>query len=388
VILLMKSRLVRRSTTFQGLEAHNRPVLRMQPEDSQKIKIHNLPNSVRMFPMPSQADFLAAKKSMSSRFLRKASPAAFSTFALAASTKPVQNVVGVGVGTKFSAGKETETQCVRFYVEHKIHKNALSSKNQLPSEVDGLPTDVIATGKFVKLSTASDNKKRRRPVRPGTSIGFKIPPPKDNFVMAGTFGAVVSKGGKNFILSNNHVLAENGVVALGAAIFQPGLLDGGNEATDQVASLTKFIEIKPTGFNKVDCAMAEFLAATTVSPILMPRVGALASANPVTATAGMLVEKTGRTTGYTKGKVFDIASDVNVDYEDKDGNTFTATFADQMLIVGAPGMFSDRGDSGSLIVEQSSKQATGLLFAGSSSHTIANHIADVLAALGVTLVVA
>jgi hypothetical protein len=225
-------------------------------------------------------------------------------------------------------------------------------------------------------------------VRAGTSIGFKIPPPKDNFVMAGTFGAVVSKGGKRFILSNNHVLAENGVVALGGAIFQPGLLDGGNEATDQVASLTKFIEIKSTGFNKVDCAIAEFLAATPVSPILMPRVGALASANPVAATTGMLVEKTGRTTGYTKGRVFDIASDVNIDYEDRDGNTFTATFADQMLIVGTPGSFSDRGDSGSLIVERSSKRATGLLFAGSASHTIANHIADVLAALGVTLVVA
>jgi len=28
--------------------------------------------------------------------------------------------------------------------------------------------------------------------------------------MAGTFGAVVTKGGKQFILSNNHVLAETG----------------------------------------------------------------------------------------------------------------------------------------------------------------------------------
>lgn len=59
------------------------------------------------------------------------------------------------------------------------------------------------------FDTAADNKKRRRPVRPGLSIGFKSPPPKAGFVMAGTFGAVVSKDGKKFILSNNHVLAEN-----------------------------------------------------------------------------------------------------------------------------------------------------------------------------------
>lgn len=45
--------------------------------------------------------------------------------------------------------------------------------------------------------------------------------------MAGTFGAVVTKAGKRFILSNNHVLAENGLISLGAPIFQPGLLDGG-----------------------------------------------------------------------------------------------------------------------------------------------------------------
>ena len=338
--------------------------------------------------MPSHSDFLAAKKTMSSRFLRKATPSDVTTFALVANTKPAQNVVGVGVGTKFSEGKETSTQCVRFYVEQKIGKAALSAKQLLPTEVDGLPTDVIVTGKFQKMNTASDNKLKRRPVRPGTSIGFKIPPPKDNFVMAGTFSAVVTKGGKKFILSNNHVLAENGVVALGAAIFQPGLLDGGNEATDQVAALSQFIQIMPNVMNKVDCAIAEFLATTRVSGILMPRVGALRSANPVSATVGMLVEKTGRTTGYTKGKIFDVSADVNVDYEDKDGITFTATFSNQIIIQGTPGSFSAAGDSGSLIVEQSSKTATGLLFAGSASHTIANHISDVLAALGVTLVVA
>ena len=45
------------------------------------------------------------------------------------------------------------------------------------------------------------------------------------------------------------------------------------------------------------------------------------------------------------------------------------------------------GDSGSLIVRRPGNRATGLLFAGSSTHTIANHIGDVLSALGVTLVV-
>ncbi len=338
--------------------------------------------------MPSTADLLAIKKSLSARYLSRATSKTISTFGASASITAAQNVVGVGVGTKFTDGKETATKCVRFYVADKIHKAALSARSLLPEKVDGVPTDVIVTGKFNLFDTASDNKLKRRPVRPGTSIGFKFPPPKDNFVMAGTFGAVVTKAGKRFILSNNHVLAENGLIALQSAIFQPGLLDGGQAATDQVARLTQFVEIKGTGTNKVDCALAEFLAGVPVNPRHMPSVGKLSSTAPITAAVNMLVMKTGRTTGHTRGKVFDIAADVNVPYEDKNGNEFLATFTNQILIVGTSGSFSTNGDSGSLIVNRETKRATGLLFAGSSSHTIANPIEDVLAALGVTLVTA
>lgn len=336
--------------------------------------------------MPSQADLLALKKALSKRYLAKATTEAVTTFAAAASVKPAQNVVGVGIGTKFVEGEETSTKCVRFYVAQKIGEAALSARQVLPSSVDGIPTDVIVTGKFRMLGTADDNKQKRRPIRPGTSIGFEFPPPKDSFVMAGTFGAVVSKGDKQFILSNNHVLAENGLIALGAPIFQPGLLDGGDAATDQVATLTKFIPIKEIGTNKVDCAIAELLAEIAVNPRHMPSVGKLASTAPIAATTDMLVMKTGRTTGHTKGKIFDVHADTNVPYEDKNGNEFVATFGDQILIVGTPDSFSTNGDSGSLIVDRDSKQATGLLFAGSSTHTIANHIQDVLDALGVALV--
>lgn len=334
----------------------------------------------------SQSDLLAAKSTMSRRYLSKAAPEGVTTFGLAMPLKAAQNVVGVGVGTKFSEGKETTTKCVRFYVREKIGLDALGTKDVLPSEVDGIPTDVIVTGKFHLFDTAANNKKRRRPVRPGLSIGFKFPPAKAGFVMAGTFGAVVIKGGKTFILSNNHVLAENGQIDIGAPIFQPGLLDGGNEATDQIATLTKFIPIKPTGFNKVDCAIAEFLAQTKVDPRVMPRVGRLGSTSPIAAAVDMEVEKSGRTTGYTRGAVFDVAADVNVDYEDKNGITFTASFDNQILVKAPSGAFSASGDSGSLIVERASKRATGLLYAGSSTHTIGNHIEDVLTALGVALV--
>jgi len=333
----------------------------------------------------SRSDLLQAKSVMSRRYLARAVPTGVATFALAAPRRPTLNVVGVGVGTKFTEGVETATKCVRFYVIEKIGKNALSADELLPTHIDGIPTDVIVTGKFKMLDTAAENKKHRRPVRPGTSIGFQFPPPKDNWVMAGTFGAVVTRSGKRYILSNNHVLAENGLIAIGSPIFQPGLLDGGT-ANDKIAKLTRFIPIKPTGFNKVDCAIAQFLPTTGVNSHPMPKVGALSSKTPIAAVVGMKVEKTGRTTGYTRGTVFDIAADVNIEYEDKNGNAFVASFNDQMLIKSSPDPFSAQGDSGSLIVARPSKRATGLLFAGSSTYTIGNHIDKVLAALGVTLV--
>jgi hypothetical protein len=46
---------------------------------------------------------------------------------------------------------------------------------------------------------------------------------------------------------------------------------------------------------------------------------------------------------------------------------------------------SAAGDSGSMIVDRATQRATALLCAGSASHTIGNHMSDVLAALGVAL---
>lgn len=334
--------------------------------------------------MPSAEDYRSAKKAMSAKYLAKTAESVLA-FAASASLRPSSNVVGVGIGLKYSAGKETKTRCVRFYVAEKIHKSSLSVKNMLPADVDGIPTDVIVTGRFRARNTASENKLKRRPIRPGTSIGFRFP--DNSAVMAGTFGAVVSKGGNRFILSNNHVIAGVGLIAAGAPIFQPGLLDGGSAATDAVAKLGAVIDIKKAGANKVDCALAEILPGAAVNPRHMPNVGKLASTNPIAAAEGMLVMKTGRTTGHTRGRIVDVSADVVVGYEDKDGNEFGAAFNDQILIEGTPnpGGFSTSGDSGSLIVDRATKRATGLLFAGSSVVTIANHISEVLAALGVTL---
>ncbi len=72
--------------------------------------------------------------------------------------------------------------------------------------------------------------------------------------------------------------------------------------------------------------------------------------------------------------------DVIVTYE-----TGNYLFEDQIKIVGDAGPFSDRGDSGALIMSRHDNAAVGLLFGGSAEFTIANHLVEVLHLLGVTL---
>jgi hypothetical protein len=325
--------------------------------------------------------FLAAKAAAVERFL--GTGRAFTGLtALAASTRPEHNVVGVGVGQKVRKGKTTTRRCVRFYVERKVAADSMPKAFLLPRTIRGIPTDVVETGRFVALATPIAQR-RLRPAKGGCSAGFQFSGSKAGFVMAGTFGALVGdNSGKRYILSNNHVLANENALPLGSPIFQPGLLDHGNPATDQIAKLTKFVKIRMSpAANDVDGAIAQLLSPTLAVRTILPKVGRLSQPAPVPAAIGMGVHKHGRTTGYRRGHVIDVAADVNVGYD-----FGTARFVDQIIIVGDGGLsFSDAGDSGSLIVDRKTRRATGLLFAGSSTHTIANHIENVLVALGVSL---
>lgn len=320
--------------------------------------------------------FTSAKASAVARFLSKAAPPP-EFAALTASTKHRDNIVGVGIGPKVTNGRDTRRLAIRFYVERKVAKGAVPKKDLLPSSINGVATDVIETGRFFAFTPIAQQ--RLRPAKGGCSCGFQA----SGFVMAGTLGCLVTDGTSRFILSNNHVLADENSLPIGSPIFQPGLLDSGNAVTDRIAKLSKFVTIKKLpAKNTVDCAIAKLDSPKLCLATILPKIGKLGSATTIAAAVGMRVHKHGRTTGYTRGHVVDVAADVNISYD-----FGTARFVDQILIVGNSGQFSDAGDSGSLIVDRTTKRATGLLFAGSSSHTIANQIGDVLSELGVTLAI-
>lgn len=328
------------------------------------------------------ADLTAAKRAAVEQLLAAGAGLQPRHHAWAVRTHPDHNVVGIGIGRKIKRGKSTRTYCIRVYVERKISPHLIQPDHLIPEDVGGVATDVIEAGRFrALLPRLPASQKRMRPARPGGSIGFQFPDAQAGELMAGTLGALVTADGVSYILSNNHVLANENALPPGTPIFQPGLLDSGDAATDRIATLARFVPLETGKPNRVDCAIAAILNTSAVTPAILPKIGRLRSAEPIDAAEGMQVEKTGRATGYTTGTVFDVSATAPVQFE-----LGMLLFEDQVLIRSDAGAFSDGGDSGSLIVDRATGRATGLLLGGSPQFAIANHIDDVLQALKVKLV--
>lgn len=246
-----------------------------------------------------------------------------------------------------------------------------------PTAIEDVPTHIEYSGSFKALAGFTGT--YRNPLWSGVSIG------NDNECAAGTLGCVVTKNNKKYILSNNHVLARENAASLGEKINQPGNYEiyattGHCGHTERVANLSQFVTInmKHNANNVVDCAIAEFNTTSTYTSQMA--IGTYTpSSTTATASISETVKKTGRTTGLTQGIVNAINVTVSVQYSHG-----TAKFVNQLYIT--PGTFSGAGDSGSLIVDNDSNEPVGLLFAGSSTGTVANPINSVLNALGVTIV--
>jgi hypothetical protein len=340
------------------------------------------PATVAMVSAQSQlvsGDLLACKTELSKKYLRSNDATSFRAQAATTSSAPDVNVVGVGIGEKESEGAPTGLMAVRLLVRVKYAKDSIPIAHMLPSMIDGMHVDIEEVGTFRPLATFPNPRTSFTPPQPGSSVGFEFP--TSGMVMAGTFGAVVQDAaGKRYVLSNSHVLANEGTLAIGSPIFQTGLLDLDPGTTKrQIATLSKFIPFDPQP-TLVDCAIAEVTPPNILSNEIL-YIGAPKGVSK--AKQDMSVHKFGRTSGYTAGLIKMVSTDSTVDYE-----RGSVIFKNQIVIVGLNGSaFSASGDSGSLIVEREGQTAVGLLFAGSSSHTLANHIEDVLSALNVTLAI-
>jgi len=218
------------------------------------------------------------------------------------------------------------------------------------------------------------------------------------------------------IISNNHVLANltNGYderAGVGDAILQPGLYDGGDIGTGVIGHLTRFVPIhseiassqcriankfeewlnkcvkvfqpryrikvlrETERINYVDCAVAAPVDDDAIKAEII-NIGAVRGTKK--ATVGMVVKKSGRSSGLTSSVVLatEVTCQVSLSHFEY------AIFSGQILA----GPMSMPGDSGSLVLTEDN-YAVGLLFAGSEQVTILCQIDKVLEALDVTLMI-
>jgi hypothetical protein len=222
-----------------------------------------------------------------------------------------------------------------------------------------------------EATTGSEESPFARPASIGVSTGHPD-------ITAGTIGCRVTDGTNVYALSNNHVYADENRASIGDNVLQPGPYDWGQNPRDAIGVLADFepIVFSRRARNTIDAAIAITSAANLGTATPLGGYGQPAS-TPVVALVNQPVKKYGRTTGLTTGSVFATNATVDVQY-----SRGIARFVNQIVIT--PGAFSAGGDSGSLIVtDDDACNPVGLLFAGSSSYTIANPIGAVLARFGV-----
>ena len=310
---------------------------------------------------------------------------------------PYPNVVGLGVGVKWTDAQPTGKAALIVLVTQKLPKTQLTKAELIPSKLGDLPTDVLAVGypfagmnAHVHLGVGVQTLATRlRPVMGGYSVGhFGI--------TAGTVATcvydILPGGGTNppeqgvgvpstyYLLSNNHVLANTNAATLGDPILQPGPYDGGTNPADIVARLSRYIPIdlapaKPLEEhrNLVDAAVAAGDFADLSREIYWS--GYVRGWRPRGEVAvGTALKKTGRTTHFTTGRVTVVDATVEVNY----GEGRVARFSDQIITT----PMSAGGDSGSLVLTLDNV-AVGLLFAGSPQSTILNQIEHVRSLLRV-----
>lgn len=301
----------------------------------------------------------------------------------------------VGVGRKITGGKATKRIALRIYTARKLAESELPTEQRVPAQFRWSPpgsqeevtiiTDVIESPPGHVQMPAPES--RIRPVPGGVS---------GSAMGNGTLGGWVwdTLDDSIVILSNAHVFG----YAPGVPILQPARTDGGQLATDRIGEVKRSVDVDPVvgpspwpldQCNFVDAAIGAVTSSALMDLTVLeigPAVYAITA-----ATDGMLVEKTGQTTGHVQGVVDD--TDYVAAYETPlaPGNWQMVAYCDLIRFVPSqPGTaVSLSGDSGSLLFTPDPNSvinpAVGLVFAGADngSYGVACKIQNVFTELAV-----
>lgn len=186
------------------------------------------------------------------------------------------------------------------------------------------------------------------PVQPGVSCAHRSGP-------RGTIGCVLRKDGeRRFLLSANHVIAQEDRAELGTPIVQPV---SGAEDVRRIGVLADKQPLAATG-NLMDAAIARF----TVDDFIVPQFNgkSIAAMRTAELKTGDRVFKFGQTTFETTATVLSpVISNIKLDMR-----FGSYRFDEQIEIHSAAGSpFADGGDSGALVYDEDDR-AVGIVIGG------------------------
>lgn len=299
-----------------------------------------------------------------------------------------KNVVDVGIGYKEREGAYKEVMCLVVFVQEKQPASAIAPEDLIPTEIEGIPTDVVTVP--VEDQLAGDgavNTDIERPLLGGIQI-------TNNADGDGTLGcfANLAEGGGLVLLSNYHVLygehkgkddhiyqpsktccccctcdmvARNEAGKWGEIGGPPVFVDAAiarievQNIADQVLIRN---EVKGLGvYQNLGAANETLTNDNAVLKGVAPMTQTLdENGNPVMAPVvpGNRVRKVGRTTARTIGEVMLVGAYVEV--KDDKGNLRKYTGQIRVKPKDPNQPFAKKGDSGSVLVDDQNR-VVGLL---------------------------
>lgn len=272
-------------------------------------------------------------------------------------------VTSLAVGLKESGGAWGDAIVLRVGVEKKRPLSEIPEGEVIPPEIEGIATDVFEARPTRPVADTS----RNRPLMGGIQIG-------NGTGSLGTLGCLAKRNAEDdwVILSNHHVMfAGKDASATDIEIAQP---DFSCCCCCRSGKIGDVLAGSIGGL--VDCAIAS-IAADVQHVQEIVDIGGVAGTD--VAVVGDAVRKRGRTTELTRGTV----TMVNFATTSSQGNAFT----NQIFVSPDAGItnFVETGDSGSALVNGDDR-VVGLIWGQNGNAGVANRIADVEAALSITVV--
>jgi hypothetical protein len=213
-----------------------------------------------------------------------------------------KNTQGLGIAERITAGRKLDELALKVYVEKKLPKSqcdyVVPKRIKVPGSGAAYRSRLMSR-RLVGLSL------RRRLAAFGQRCGLGRLE-----VQVGTFGCLARKWSQPdnlYVLSNSHVLANQGICKVGDVVIQAGRYDSGVEPGDVICELAEWIlfDFDPEGYpNLVDAAIAQVRKPGEITAAV--RLIGIPTGYSLYVRRGMNVYKSGRTTDYTVGEIRDI----------------------------------------------------------------------------------